>query len=161
MLTRAPSPQTSTRPTSPRPLTLARALLVLVALSHLIVPIVMATRRSELQAEIQRRQPDLDSASVRAAATTAVNAATVFHALLLILTIVLIMKLPTGRHWVLRLTIISQLASVGFSAVSWTQSSMFHPVLPIIDAVQIMIVVCTILIWKRSTLTAAPRSTGS
>jgi hypothetical protein len=53
-------------------------------------------------------------------------------------------KLPTGRPWTRRLATISQLLSVVFSFVSWSSSPMFHAVIPIVGAAQILVVV---LLW--------------
>ncbi|MFD1046613.1 hypothetical protein ACFQ1S_14140 [Kibdelosporangium lantanae] len=79
-----------------------------------------------------------------AACSVAVISGAVFHGILLALCALLIWKLTTARPWTRRLTTVSQLLSVVFSVVSWSSSPMFHAVIPIIGAAQIVTVA---LLW--------------
>ncbi|MFI5729913.1 hypothetical protein ACIA49_07285 [Kribbella sp. NPDC051587] len=132
---------------TPRAVQAARGLLGLVALSHLIVPIVMWANRDELRTTIADRSPEFGAAELDKAVAAAVGAAFVFHVLLLVLSLWLIVKLPTGRPWVRRLTTVSQLLSVVFSFVSWSSSPMFHVVIPIVGLAELVLVV---LLWVPS-----------
>jgi hypothetical protein len=132
---------------TPRAVQAARGLLGLVALSHLIVPIVMWANRDDLRTTIADRSPEFGAAELDKAVAAAVGAAVVFHVLLLVLSLWLIVKLPAGRSWVRRLTTVSQLLSVVFSLVSWSSSSMFHVVIPIVGLAELVLVV---LLWVPS-----------
>jgi hypothetical protein len=70
----------------------------------------------------------------------ALRSAALFHAVLLLLTVFLVVKLATGRRWVRRLTTISLALAVLFSAVSWSSSTMFHAVIPPLDILQILVI---------------------
>jgi hypothetical protein len=117
---------------------ITRSILVLVAISHVIVPIVMWMRREDLTAEISSANPGFGSAELDAAVNIALGSAALFHAVLLILTVFLVIKLGTGRRWVRRLTAISQILAVLFSAVSWSSSTMFHAVIPPVDILHLL-----------------------
>jgi hypothetical protein len=123
-------------------------LLAVVAASHVMVPVVMWGRRSTLRDQIASRQPGFGPAEVAQSADIALVSAAVFHGLLLVLCALLVWKLATARPWTRRLTTVSQLLSVVFSVVSWSSSPMFHAVIPVIGAMQILVVA---LLW-------APRS---
>ncbi|MGI5232825.1 hypothetical protein [Actinoallomurus sp. CA-142502] len=129
---------------APAPVQLARALLVLVAVSHLVTPMVMRAGQSALRDQIASQHPDFGAAEVRRSADIAVTSGAAFHGLLLVLCVVLAWKLATARPWTRRLATASQLLSVVFSVVSWSSSPMFHAVIPIIGAAQILIVA---LLW--------------
>jgi hypothetical protein len=132
---------------TPRAVQAARGLLGLVALSHLIVPILMWANRDDLRMTIADRSPEFGAAELDKAVAAAVGAAVVFHVLLLVLSLWLILKLLTGRPWVRRLTTVSQLLSVVFSFVSWSSSPMFHVVIPIVGLAELVLVV---LLWVPS-----------
>ncbi|MFI1990021.1 hypothetical protein [Actinoplanes sp. NPDC020271] len=135
-------------PRSPSPIRAARVLLALIALSHLAVPIVMQVDRGVLHDEIASRHPGFGATAVTRSVDIAVTSAVVFHGVLLVLCAVLIGKLRTAQPWTRRLTTASQLLSVAFGAFSWSSTPMFHAVIPVIGAVQLVTVV---LLW-------APRS---
>lgn len=122
----------------------ARVLLALVGLSHLVVPVVMWAARDTLRAQIAVEHPDFDPTQLTRSADVAVASGAAFHGVLLILCALLVWKLPTGRPWTRRLTTVSQLLSVAFSVVSWSSSPMFHAVVPVVGAVQVLVVV---LLW--------------
>ncbi|UOZ03349.1 hypothetical protein [Amycolatopsis sp. WQ 127309] len=126
------------------PVQWARALLALVALSHLVVPIVMFAAQSTLRDEIAAQHPDFGPAEVTKSADIAVTSGAVFHGVLLVLCLLLAVKLAGGRPWTRRLTTVSQLLSAVFSVVSWSSSTMFHAVIPVVGALQIAAVV---LLW--------------
>lgn len=132
----------------PAPVQSARVLLAVVAASHVVVPVVMWARRGTLREEIASKQPGFGPVELARSADIALVSAAVFHGLLLVLCALLVWKLATARPWTRRLTTISQLLAVVFSVVSWSSSPMFHAVIPIIGAVQIVVVA---LLW-------APRS---
>ncbi|MFI5610615.1 hypothetical protein [Amycolatopsis sp. NPDC051903] len=139
-MTRVVEPRT----VAPAPVRPAQALLVLVGLSHLVVPVVMWAARSTLRDEIAAGHPSFAAAEIDKSAAAALLAATVFHGVLLVLCAVLVWLLASGRPWTRRLTTVSQLLSVGFGAVSWTSSPMFHAVVPVVAAVQLLVVA---LLW--------------
>lgn len=128
----------------PAPVRSAQVLLALVALTHLAVPLVMWADQGPLREQIAAQHPDLGAAEVIRSAELAVNFAVAFHAVLLALCAVLAWKLGTARPWTRRLTTVSQLLSILFSAFSWASSPMFHAVIPVIGAVQLIIVA---LLW--------------
>lgn len=130
----------------PRSVQLARALLVVVAISHLVIPVVMIVDRSALGDQITRQHPEFSAGIVTKAVDIALTSAVVFHGLVLILCIFLIWKLTSARSWIRRLTTLSQLLAVVFSVVSWSSSTMFHPVVLVLDAIQLVVV---ILLWTR------------
>ncbi|TDD62495.1 hypothetical protein E1263_03390 [Kribbella antibiotica] len=129
---------------TPRPVQWARGLLGLVALSHLIVPIVMWAARADLRTTIAEGSPELGPVELGKAVDVAVGSAVVFHVLLLALALWLIVKLPTGLPWVRRLATVSQVLSVVFGFVSWSSSPMFHAVIPVVGLVEVALVV---LLW--------------
>jgi hypothetical protein len=137
--------RTSRIPTSVH---LARALLAVVAISHLVVAIVLWADEGALRAQIASQHPEFGAAELARSADIAVVSGAVFHGVLLLLCVLLAAKLATGQPWTRRLTTISQLVSILFSAFSWSSSPMFHAVIPIIGVIQIIIVA---LLW-------APRS---
>jgi hypothetical protein len=98
--------------------------------------------------QIATRHPDFGAAEVARSATIAVTSGAVFHGVLLALCALLVWKLATARPWTRRLATASQLLSVVFSVVSWSSSPMFHTVIPIICAAQILTVA---LLWFPST----------
>jgi len=126
------------------PVQCARGLLGVVALSHLVVPIVMWVNRDDLRMTIAGRSPEFGAAELDKAVAVALWSATGFHALLLALAVWLIVKLATGRPWVRRVTTVSQLLSVLFSLVSWSSSPMFHVVIPIVGLAEVVLVA---LLW--------------
>ncbi|GAB3891796.1 hypothetical protein GCM10029964_065550 [Kibdelosporangium lantanae] len=129
---------------TPTPVQSARALLAVVAVSHLVVPVVMAVEQSTLRDGIAAQHTEFGAAEVARSADIAVISGAVFHGILLALCALLIWKLTTARPWTRRLTTVSQLLSVVFSVVSWSSSPMFHAVIPIIGAAQIVTVA---LLW--------------
>ncbi|MFC4584464.1 hypothetical protein [Sphaerisporangium corydalis] len=131
-------------PPVPAPVQLARALLAAVAVSHLVVPVVMWARQGELRNEIAAQHPGFGAAEVSRSADIAVTSGAVFHGVLLALCALLVWKLATARLWTRRLTTASQVLSIVFSAFSWTSSPMFHVVIPIIGAAQILLLA---LLW--------------
>ncbi|MFD8497189.1 hypothetical protein [Amycolatopsis sp. NPDC059657] len=132
----------------PAPIQSARGLLVAVAISHLVVPAVMAAKPDALRAQIAARHPGFPAAEVARSADIAVASGAVFHGVLLVLCALLAWKLATGRPWTRRLATVSQLLSVVFSAVSWSTSPMFHAVIPAVGAAQILLVA---LLWAPRT----------
>ncbi|AKU14714.1 hypothetical protein [Luteipulveratus mongoliensis] len=105
-----------------------------------MVPIVMWADKDEVRDQIASQHPDFGADEVRKSADIAVVSGAVFHGILLVLCLVLVAKLATGRPWTRRLTVVSQLLSVVFSAFSWSSSPMFHVVIPVVGAVQLAIV---------------------
>ena len=71
--------------TSPAPVQSARALLAVVAVSHLVVPVVLAANASALRDQIASRHPDFAAAEVAQSAAIAVVSGAVFHGVLLLL----------------------------------------------------------------------------
>lgn len=128
----------------PAPVRLARGLLVVVALTHLVVPVVMWLNETALADQIAAARPDLGPAEIATSAHIALAAAGVFHGVLLVLCLVPAAKLATARPWTRRLKTISQLLSVLFSVVSWSSSPMFHAVIPVIGVIQVVTVA---LLW--------------
>lgn len=128
----------------PPPVQYARGLLGLVALSHLIVPIVLWTHRDDLRETIASQSPEFGTDELDKAVNAAVGSGVVFHLLLLALCLLLVAKLPSGRPWTRRLAIVSQLLSVLFSFVSWSSSPMFHVVIPIVGMLELALVA---LLW--------------
>jgi hypothetical protein len=136
---------TTTRAKSvPNPVRAARALLALVGLGHLVIPVVMAAREDALRDQVAAQHPDFSAAEVARSADVAVVSGAVFHGLLLLLCLLLVVKLVTGRPWTRRLTTVSQLLSVVFGFFSWSSSPMFHAVIPVAAVAQLAVVV---LVW--------------
>ncbi|MEW2504224.1 hypothetical protein AB0878_27530 [Amycolatopsis sp. NPDC047767] len=119
-------------------------MLGLVAVSHLVVPLVMRAREGAVRDEVAAAHPEFGVAEVARAADVAVGAAVGFHLVLLLLCVVPAWKLRGGRVWVRRLVTVSQLAGVLFSVFSWSSSGMFHAVIPVLGALQVASVV---LLW--------------
>ncbi len=128
----------------PTPVQWARALLAVVAITHLVVPVVMWSSRDTLRVQIASQHPEFAAAEIDRSVDVAVVSGAVFHGVLLMLCALLVWKLATARRWTRRLTTVSQLLSVVFSAVSWSSSPMFHAVVPVVGAVQLVIVA---LLW--------------
>ncbi|AUI59100.1 hypothetical protein [Amycolatopsis sp. BJA-103] len=122
----------------------SRALLFAVAVSHLVIPLVMWANEAALRAEIAARYPGFGQAEVDRSAAVAIESGAVFHGILLVLCVVPAWKLATGRRWTRRLTTATQLLSVVFSVFSWTSSSMFHAVIPVVVLAQVVLVA---LLW--------------
>ncbi|MEQ0557592.1 hypothetical protein ABJI51_00820 [Amycolatopsis sp. NEAU-NG30] len=132
----------------PKPVRAAQVLLALVALAHLVIPVVMTARRDTLRDAIAAGHPDFAAAEVARAADLAVVSGAVFHGLLLVLCLLLVVKLAGGRPWTRRLATVSQLLSVVFGAVSWSSSPMFRAVVPVVALAQLAVV---ILLWAPAT----------
>jgi hypothetical protein len=126
----------------------ARVLLAAVAVTHVVVPVVLAVNQSSLRDQIASQHPDFTAAEIAKSTGIAVVSGAVFHGVLLALCVLLVWKLATARPWTRRLTTVSQLLSVVFSFVSWSSSPMFHIVIPVVGAAQILIVV---LLWAPRT----------
>lgn len=136
---------TSTRTARvPSPVHLARVLLAAVAVSHLAVPVVMWVRQSALLDQIAAQHPEFGPSEIARSADIAVVSGAVFHGALLVLCALTAWKLATARPWTRRLVTISQPLSVVFSVVSWSSSPMFHAVIPVVGAAQILVVA---LLW--------------
>jgi hypothetical protein len=101
----------------------------------------MVAAAGTLRAEIAAQHPGFGPGEVAKSAQIAVTSGAVFHGVLLVLCALLVWQLGSGRRWVLRLTVVSQLLSVLFSALSWSSTPMFHPVIPVIGACQVAVVV--------------------
>ena len=119
-----------------------------MAVSHLVIPALMVANEDALRDEIASQHPDFGAAELIRSTDVAVTSGALFHGLLFGLCAVLVWKLPGARPWTRRLTTISQLLSVVFSAVSWSTTPMFHAVIPFIGAAQILIVA---LLWAPRT----------
>jgi hypothetical protein len=82
--------------------------------------------------------------------------------LLVLACLLLAAKLAGARPRTRRLTTVSQLLSVVFSVFSWSSTPMFHAVIPVVGAVQVVVVV---LLWvpgsARRFFTRQPRSRSS
>lgn len=135
----------------PAPVQLARELLVLVAVSHLVVPVVMWTDQGTLRSQIERSHSGFSATETATTVHSALIAAGVFHGILLLVCLLLAWKLPAARPWTRRLTTITQLLSVLFSVVSWSSSPMFHQVIPVIDVAEVVIAA---LLWGPRTARA-------
>lgn len=122
----------------------SRVLLVIVAVGHVVVPLVMWAREAVLRNEIVAAHPEFGAAEVARSADIAVGSAVVFHAVLLVLCLVPAWKLGGGRPWVRRLVTVSQPLGLVFSVFSWSSSEMFHAVIPVVGVLQIASVV---LLW--------------
>jgi len=145
---------TTTRP-MPNPVRVSRLLLALVGLSHLVVPLVMVARRTTLHAQIAAQHPTFGPEEVDRSVSTALASAAAFHAVLLALCVYLVVALPAGRPRVRRLALLSQGLGILFSIVSWSANEMFHAVIPVIDAVQVVIIVLLLLPAARAFFTPA------
>lgn len=128
----------------PAPVQLARGLLVLVAVSHLVVPVVMWTDQGTLESQIESGHSGFTATETATTVHSTLIAASAFHGMLLLLCLLLAWKLPGTRPWTRRLTTITQLLSVLFSAVSWSSSPMFHQAIPVIGVAEVVIVA---LLW--------------
>ncbi|MGW7539162.1 hypothetical protein [Amycolatopsis sp. NPDC054798] len=134
----------SGQPPVATPVQWARVLLAFVAISHLVTPVLMWAGRDAVRTQITSQHPEFGAAEVDRSVEVAVVSGAVFHGVLLALCAFLAWKLATARPWTRRLTTVSQLLSVVFSAVSWSSSPMFHAIIPIVGAVQLLIVA---LLW--------------
>ncbi|MFC3452445.1 hypothetical protein [Amycolatopsis speibonae] len=135
---------TVTRESVPGAVRLSRALLIAVAVSHLVVPLVLWANESALRAQIAERYPGFGEAEVARSASVAIESGAVFHGILLVLCVVPVWKLATGRTWTRRLITATQVLSLVFSVFSWTSSPMFHVVIPVVGLVQVVLVA---LLW--------------
>lgn len=124
-------------------------LLLVVAGSHLVIPVVMWLRRQELTDQIAHDHPEFSAQALDKATVAALSSAAGFHGVLLLLCVFLAWRLGTGKRWVQRLTVGSQLVSILFSVVSWQSSPMFHAVIPVVGAVQLAIVVLVLRSGER------------
>jgi hypothetical protein len=147
--------------TVPTPVRVSRLLLALVGLSHLVVPLVMVARKATLHADIAAQHPGFRAAELDRAVTTALASAAAFHAILLLLCGYLVVALPTGRPRAWRLALISQGLGIVFSIVSWTSNEMFHAVIPVLDAVQVVIVVLLLTPAARAFFSATRGAVGA
>lgn len=129
----------------------ARFLLIAVALVHVVIPAVMWWQRGQLHDQIARENPGLPPAGVNGAVEVALIAAAVFHAVFAILNLWLARRLATGRGQIA--TTIVQLLAAAFSIVSWRSSPMFHAVIPVVTAAELLTVV---LVWLPSRETRRP-----
>ncbi|WP_037311953.1 hypothetical protein [Amycolatopsis orientalis] len=124
----------------PGAIRLSRALLIAVAVSHLVVPLVLWANENALRAQIAARYPGFGQAEVERSAAVAIESGAVFHGILLVLCVVPAWKLATGRRWTRRLTTATQLLSLVFSVFSWTSSPMFHAVILVVGLAQVVLV---------------------
>jgi hypothetical protein len=123
-------------------------LLAAVAVSHLVIPVVMGVNQSTLRDQIASQHPGFAAVEVGRSVDLAVAFGAAFHGILLVLCTLLVWKLTTARPWTRRLATVSQALSLGFSMVSWSSSPMFHAVIPIVGAAQILVVA---LLWAPRT----------
>ncbi|KJK34303.1 hypothetical protein UK23_43765 [Lentzea aerocolonigenes] len=123
----------------------ARFLLIAVALVHVVIPAIMWWQRGQLHDQIARSNPDLPPAGVDGAVQIALIAAAVFHAVFAILNVWLTRRLGAGRGRIA--TTVVQLLAAVFSIVSWRSSPMFHAVIPVVTALELLTVV---LVWLPS-----------
>lgn len=122
-------------PAVPRPVQVARGLLTVVALGHVVIPVAIGfgsgfgfggTARSD----------------------GAVAGAAAIHVPLLALTLFLASRLASGRPWTRRMTTVSQLLSLAFGVVLWSSPTTCAPLVPVLGAVQLAIVA---LLWRGPT----------
>ncbi|WP_181772828.1 hypothetical protein [Amycolatopsis pittospori] len=132
------------RASVPGAVRLSRALLIAVAVSHLVIPLVMWAYKNTLREQIAAGYPSFTESEVVRSAEVAVQSGAVFHGILLVLCVVPAWKLATGRPWTRRLTTATQLLSVVFGVFSWSSSPMFHAVIPVVAIAQIAVVA---LLW--------------
>ncbi|ANN17867.1 hypothetical protein SD37_20940 [Amycolatopsis orientalis] len=128
----------------PGAIRVSRALLIAVAVSHLVVPLVLWANENALRTQIATRYPGFGQAEVERSAAVAIESGAVFHGILLVLCVVPAWKLATGQRWTRRLTTATQLLSLVLSVFSWTSSPMFHAVIPVVGLAQVVLVV---LLW--------------
>lgn len=128
----------------PAPVQVARALLGAVAVAHLVVPIALWSRQDSLRQQIAAQHPEFATTRVSSTVHVTVISAAVFHGVFLLVCVLLARKLKTGRRWTRTLTTVSQALSIAFSFFSWSSSPMFHAVIPIMDAAQVVLI-C--LLW--------------
>ncbi len=134
----------------PPPVHASRLLLALIGLSHLAVPLVMLVRAGALRDEIAAQHHDFGPAELDTAVRAALVAAVAFHAVLLLICGYLALALPRGRFWLWRLALVSQALGIVFSTVSWSSSTMFHAVIPIVVTVQAAVLVLLLLPASRA-----------
>ncbi|MDT7790217.1 MAG: hypothetical protein QOF58_8636, partial [Pseudonocardiales bacterium] len=131
----------------------ARFLLIAVALVHVVIPVIMWWQRGQLHDQIARENPALPPGGVGGAVEVALIAAAVFHAIFAILNLWLARRLGTRRGRIATTAV--QLLAAAFSVVSWRSSPMFHTVIPVVTAAELLTVV---LVWlpSRETRSATP-----
>lgn len=143
----------------PRPVRVARVLLAAAAVDHIVVPAVTLTHVPALRAAVRAAHPADDPAAITRAVDTLTATSLAVHLPLLILTAVLVWKLPTGHPWVLRPATVSQALSIVFSGLSSAPLPALHALFPVVDAVQLTVIV---LLWgprtSRDFFNAHPRS---
>jgi hypothetical protein len=101
----------------------------------------MLVRSDALRAEVATQNPGFPASEVDASVRVALTSATVFHLLLAVLCVVLASKLDGTRRWASRLTVVSQAVSIVFGLVSWSTSTMFHAVIPVVVLLQLAVIV--------------------
>ena len=131
--------------TTPKTVRSVQVLLALIALTHCAIPFVMSARRAELSAEIATANPSFDIDTVNESVAIAVRSASVFHAVTFIVCVVGMWSLASRRCWAGRFLLVSQAMSIVFSVFSWSSSSMFHAVIPVLDLLALAVVV---LVWS-------------
>ncbi|WP_409492056.1 hypothetical protein [Amycolatopsis sp. cmx-11-12] len=135
---------TVARASMPGAVRLSRALLIAVAVSHLVIPLVMWANEDALRAQVATTYPGFGQAEIVRSAEVAVESGSVFHGILLVLCVVPAWKLASGWSWTRRLITATQVLSLVFSVFSWTSSPMFHAVIPVVALTQVVLVA---LLW--------------
>lgn len=138
---------------------MARGLLALVAANHVVVPAIALTHLPALRAAVATAHPTYDDPAVDRAVDTVLTTTLAVHVPLLLLTAVLVWKLPTGHPWVLRPATVSQALGIAFSGLSSAPLPALHALTPIVDTVQLAVIT---LLWavasSRAFFRAHPRS---
>jgi hypothetical protein len=111
----------------PAPVRWARALLVLVAVSHVVVPVVLWARQDALRDQIAAAHPEFGAAEVVTSVDAAVVSGVVFHIALLLLCGFLVLALPTARPRIRWLTTVSQLLLVALLWIPRPARDFFVP----------------------------------
>jgi hypothetical protein len=132
----------------PRPVTVARILLGVVAVDHVAVPAVSLTHIPALRAAVSVAHPAYDPPAITRAVDTVLATSLAVHLPLLILTAVLVWKLPTGHPWALRPATVSQALGIVFSGLSSAPLPALHALVPVVDAVQLAVIV---MLWAPRT----------
>ena len=126
-----------------------------VAASHLALTVIMWLLRGDIRTQIAQQHPRFSPAELDDAASIATTSGVAFHLVLAVVYAFLAARLPRGFG----LAIAAQVAGIVFSLVSWRSSPTFHPVIPILDVVQLATIV--MLVRARRSAPEADRRRGS
>lgn len=128
----------------PRAVKIVLLLMAVLAVTHVLVPVYMATHSGALALQISHDHPELSASQIANSVGLALRSAIIFHAVLMIALIALAFAFSRRRRWSRKVITTLSVISLISSLVSWRSSPMFHGA---IVATNVLLVVLVAILW--------------